>query len=109
MVQILREVAGSGLIMQPSENDLASPELRPYLDRYLRGKGVDVEYKSRLYTSWRTTWRSLPQACAKKCTNTGTAATPTGTASTCSEASTKTRPEAASRTWSPGPCPTASD
>jgi len=49
MVQILREVAGSGLIMQPSENDLASPELRPYLDRYLRGKGVDVEYKSRLY------------------------------------------------------------
>ena len=49
MVQILREVAGSGLIMQPSENDLASPELRPYLDRYLRGKGVDAEYKSRLY------------------------------------------------------------
>jgi aromatic ring hydroxylase len=45
----LREVAGSGLIMQPSENDLASPELRPYLDRYLRGKGVDAEYKSRLY------------------------------------------------------------
>ena len=49
MVQILREVSGSGLIMQPSENDLANPELRPYLDRYMRGKGVDAEYKSRLY------------------------------------------------------------
>ncbi len=49
MVQLLREVSGSGLIMQPSENDLASPELRPYLERYMRGKGVDVDYKSRLY------------------------------------------------------------
>jgi aromatic ring hydroxylase len=35
--------------MQPSENDLASPELRPYLDKYMRGKGVDVDYKSRLF------------------------------------------------------------
>jgi len=49
MIQILREVSGSGLIMQPSENDLANPELRTYLERYMRGKGVDVEYKSRLY------------------------------------------------------------
>ncbi len=49
MVQLLREICGAGLIMQPSENDLASPELRPYLERYMRGKGVDVDYKSRLY------------------------------------------------------------
>ena len=49
MVQLLREVSGSGLIMQPSENDLANPELRPYLDRYMRGKEVGAEYKSRLY------------------------------------------------------------
>ena len=49
MVQLLREIAGSGLIMQPSENDLANPELRTYLDRYMRGKDVGVEYKSRLY------------------------------------------------------------
>ena len=49
MVQLLREVCGAGLIMQPSEKDLASPELRPYLDKYMRGKDVDVEYKSRLY------------------------------------------------------------
>jgi aromatic ring hydroxylase len=49
MVQLLREIAGSGLIMQPSENDLASPALRPYLERYMRGKGVAVDDKSRLF------------------------------------------------------------
>ena len=49
MVQLLREIAGSGMIMQPSEGDLANPEFRPYLERYMRGKEVDVEYKSRLY------------------------------------------------------------
>jgi aromatic ring hydroxylase len=49
MAQLLREIAGSGLIMQPSENDLSNPQFRPYLERYMRGKGVDVEYKSRLY------------------------------------------------------------
>ena len=49
MVQLLREISGSGMIMQPSENDLANPNLRPFLDRYMRGKGVGAEYKSRLY------------------------------------------------------------
>jgi 4-hydroxyphenylacetate 3-monooxygenase len=48
MVQLLREIAGSGLIMQPSEKDLANPEFRPYLDKYMRGKDVDVAYKARL-------------------------------------------------------------
>ncbi len=49
VAQILREVGGSGLLMQPSEKDLAAKELRPYLDRYMRGADVDVVYKSRLY------------------------------------------------------------
>jgi 4-hydroxyphenylacetate 3-monooxygenase oxygenase component len=49
MVELLREICASGIIMQPSENDLASPEIRPYLDRYMRGKDVDVEYKARLF------------------------------------------------------------
>ena len=49
MVQLLREISGSGMIMQPSENDLANHEFRPYLDKYMKGKDVDVEYKSRLY------------------------------------------------------------
>ncbi len=49
MIEILREICGSGIIMQPSENDLANPQLRKYLDRYMRGKDADVEYKSRLF------------------------------------------------------------
>ena len=49
MVELLREISGSGMIMQPSEADLASPEFRPYLDRYMPGRGVGVAYKSRLF------------------------------------------------------------
>ena len=48
MVQLLREIAGAGLIMQPSERDLENPEFGPYLDRYMRGKDVDAAYKARL-------------------------------------------------------------
>ena len=49
MVELLREICGSGIVMQPSENDLANPELRPFLEQFMRGKDVDVEYKSRLF------------------------------------------------------------
>ena len=49
MVELLREICASGIIMQPSEKDLAHPEIRCYLDRYMRGRDVDVEYKSRLF------------------------------------------------------------
>lgn len=49
MTELLRQICGSGIIMQPSENDLANPEIRKYLDKYMRGKDVDVEYKSRLF------------------------------------------------------------
>ncbi len=43
MIELMREICASGIIMQPSENDLANPEIRQYLDRYMRGKSVDVE------------------------------------------------------------------
>ena len=49
MVELLRQIGGSGIVMQPSEKDLANAELRPFLDKYMRGKDVTVEYKSRLY------------------------------------------------------------
>jgi 4-hydroxyphenylacetate 3-monooxygenase oxygenase component len=49
MTELLREICGSGIVMQPSENDLANPELRPYLQRFMRGKDVEVDYKSRLF------------------------------------------------------------
>ena len=41
----MREICASGIIMRPSGNDLANPEIRRYLGRYMRGKDVDVEYK----------------------------------------------------------------
>ena len=49
MTELLREICGSGIVMQPSEADLANPEIRPYLEQFMRGKDVDVEYKSRLF------------------------------------------------------------
>ena len=74
MVQLLREIAGSGLIMQPSERDLAHPELRPYLEKYMRGKEVDVEYKARC-SAWPMSWRCPPLGCARNSTSIGMAAT----------------------------------
>jgi aromatic ring hydroxylase len=49
MTELLREICGSGIVMQPSENDLANPELRPFLQQFMRGKDVEVDYKSRLF------------------------------------------------------------
>jgi 4-hydroxyphenylacetate 3-monooxygenase len=49
MTELLRELCGSGIVMQPSENDLANPVLRPFLQQFMRGKDVDVDYKSRLF------------------------------------------------------------
>lgn len=46
--EIVREIAASGLVMQPSEADLGNAELRPFLDLYMRGRNVDVATKSRL-------------------------------------------------------------
>ncbi|ACA86303.1 4-hydroxyphenylacetate 3-hydroxylase N-terminal domain-containing protein [Shewanella woodyi] len=47
--EILRDIGGSGIIMQPSAKDLANPELRPYLEKYMKGKGVDVDFKTDLF------------------------------------------------------------
>ena len=49
MTELLKEICGSGIIMQPSENDLANPEIHRFVSQFMRGKDVDVEYKSRLF------------------------------------------------------------
>ncbi|GAA4462948.1 4-hydroxyphenylacetate 3-monooxygenase, oxygenase component [Nibrella saemangeumensis] len=49
LVEILKEIAASGLVMQPSEADLSNPELKPFLEKYMRGKDIDVYQKSRLF------------------------------------------------------------
>jgi aromatic ring hydroxylase len=90
MIELMREICASGIIMQPSEKDLANPEIGQYLDRYMRGKNVDVEYKSRLFRLAHDL-APRPSGCARKFTSTGTAATPTATASTCCAASSRGR------------------
>ncbi|WP_246007347.1 4-hydroxyphenylacetate 3-hydroxylase family protein [Actinomadura pelletieri] len=49
VVGIVRRIGASGLVMQPSEADLASPELRPFIDRYMRGRGMAADHKARLF------------------------------------------------------------
>ncbi|MEK9281139.1 4-hydroxyphenylacetate 3-hydroxylase [Bradyrhizobium sp. ISRA442] len=47
--EIVRGIGASGLVMQPSEADLRQPALRPFLERYMRGKSINVTEKSRLF------------------------------------------------------------
>ena len=53
IVEIVRRIAASGLIMQPTEADLANEDLRPFLDKYMRGHDIGAAEKSRLF---RITW-----------------------------------------------------
>ncbi|MFC1415540.1 4-hydroxyphenylacetate 3-hydroxylase family protein [Streptacidiphilus cavernicola] len=55
-VEIVRSIGASGLLMQPTAKDLANPRLRPQLDRYMRGRGIGAEQKSRLFRlAWELT------------------------------------------------------
>ena len=50
MAWILREICGAGQVMTPSLADFNNPELRPYLDKYFRGKpGVAAVEKVKLF------------------------------------------------------------
>ncbi|NUR89635.1 MAG: 4-hydroxyphenylacetate 3-hydroxylase [Nonomuraea sp.] len=49
VADLLRKITASGLLMQPSEADLGSAELRPLLDRYMRGRDIGAAEKSRLF------------------------------------------------------------
>lgn len=46
---IIRQIGASGLVMQPSEADLATPGLRDALDLYMSGRDVGVQEKARLF------------------------------------------------------------
>ncbi|GHJ38960.1 4-hydroxyphenylacetate 3-hydroxylase family protein [Streptomyces sp. TS71-3] len=48
-VDIVRTIGQSGPLMQPTENDLRNPELRPFLDRWMHGKDIGAAEKSRLF------------------------------------------------------------
>jgi 4-hydroxyphenylacetate 3-monooxygenase oxygenase component len=47
--EIVRRIGSAGILMQPSEADLASHELRPFLETYMRGKTLPVDQKARLF------------------------------------------------------------
>lgn len=61
-VEIVRGIGQSGILMQPSENDLRAPGLRPLLERYMHGKDIEVDAKSRLFRlAWDLTADSFGQ------------------------------------------------
>jgi anthranilate 3-monooxygenase (FAD)/4-hydroxyphenylacetate 3-monooxygenase len=48
-IQVIRELSGSGLIMTPTENDFANPEIATYLEKYLRGKTLSARDRVQLF------------------------------------------------------------
>ncbi len=47
--EVIRQLSGSGLIMTPSENDFANPEIAAYLEKYLRGKDISARDRVQLF------------------------------------------------------------
>jgi len=66
-VEIVQTLAAGGFFYAPSEADLDNPELRPYLDRYVRGRaGVSAEERIALFKlAWDATGESFGQRMAQ--------------------------------------------
>lgn len=61
-VAVVRNIGSAGVLMQPTENDLGNERLRPLLDRYMRGKNIQADKKSRLFRlAWDLTGDSFGQ------------------------------------------------
>ncbi len=48
-IQLIRELSGSGLILTPTANDFANPEIAAYLDKYLRSKTLSARDRVQLF------------------------------------------------------------
>lgn len=48
-VETIRQVGGSGLIMTPTAQDFANPEIAAYLEKYLQGRGVAARDRVELF------------------------------------------------------------
>ncbi|MGL4668344.1 MAG: 4-hydroxyphenylacetate 3-hydroxylase family protein [Saezia sp.] len=49
IARLAEDIAGGLMVTQPSEKDLNNPELRPYIEKYLKGiDGVPTEHRMRL-------------------------------------------------------------
>jgi 4-hydroxyphenylacetate 3-monooxygenase oxygenase component len=66
-VEIVQTLAAGGFFYAASEADLASPEVRPYLDRYVRGRaGVSAEERIALFKlAWDVTGEAFAQRMAQ--------------------------------------------
>jgi 4-hydroxyphenylacetate 3-monooxygenase oxygenase component len=66
-VEIVQTLAAGGFFYAPAEADLANPELRPYLDRYVRGRaGVSAEERIALFKlAWDATGETFAQRMAQ--------------------------------------------
>jgi anthranilate 3-monooxygenase (FAD)/4-hydroxyphenylacetate 3-monooxygenase len=66
-VEIVQTLAAGGFFYAPTEADLASPEVRPYIDRYVRGRaGVSAEERIALFKlAWDVTGESFAQRMAQ--------------------------------------------
>src|SRR6185437_5821016 len=47
--EIIRQIGSHNLLTTPSRAALADPGLRPLIDRYLSGAGIDAEKRSRVF------------------------------------------------------------
>src|SRR6185312_5695457 len=66
-VEIIQTLAAGGFFYAPSEADLESPELRPMIDRYVRGRaGVSAEERIALFKlAWDATGETFAQRMAQ--------------------------------------------
>jgi aromatic ring hydroxylase len=57
LVEVIQTLAGGGFFYAPTEADLGSDELRPYLDKYVKGRpGVSAEERIGLFKlAWDAT------------------------------------------------------
>ena len=66
-VEIVQALAAGGFFYAPSEADLANPEVRPYIDKYVRGRaGVSAEERIALFKlAWDVTGETFAQRMAQ--------------------------------------------
>ena len=62
-VEIVQSLAAGGFFYAPAEADLANPEIRPYIDRYVRGRaGISAEERIALFKlAWDVTGETFAQ------------------------------------------------
>lgn len=63
MVEIVQTLAGGGFFYAPTQADLENPEIRPYIDKYVRGRpGISAEERIALFKlAWDVTGSAFAQ------------------------------------------------